>query len=42
MQMTFYNAAKHRLETVNNEITEDNSTWFDDNIDTNSVFIMDC
>ncbi len=40
MQMTFYNAAKHRLETVNNEITEDNSTWFDDNIDTNSVFII--
>ena len=40
MQMTIYNTAKHRLETVNIEITEKNSTWFDDNIDTDSISII--
>jgi len=40
MQMTIYNTAKHRLETINIEITEKNSTWFDDSIDTDSVSII--
>ena len=35
--MTIYNTAKHRLETIIIEITEENSTWFDDSIDTDSV-----
>lgn len=37
MQATIYNTAKQRLETVNIEITEENSTWFDDNVDANAV-----
>ena len=40
MEMTVYNTAKHRLETINMEITKKNSTWFDDNIDTDSVSII--
>lgn len=40
MEMTVYNTAKHRLETINIEITKENSTWFDDNIDTDSVSII--
>ena len=38
--MTIYNTAKHRLETINIEITEENSTWFDDYIDTDSVYLI--
>lgn len=37
MQMTIYNTAKQRLETMDIEITEENSTWFDDSVDTDSV-----
>lgn len=37
MQMTIYNTAKQRLETIDIEITEENSTWFDDSVDTDSV-----
>ena len=36
--MTIYNTAKHRLETVDIEITDKNSTWFDDRIDTCSIY----
>jgi hypothetical protein len=36
--MTIYNKAKHRLETVDIEITEKNSTWFDDSTDTGSIY----
>jgi len=37
-QMTIYNTAKHRLETVDIEITDKNSTWFDDRTDTCSIY----
>ncbi len=37
-QITIYNTAKHRLETVDIEITDKNSTWFDDRIDTDSIY----
>jgi hypothetical protein len=40
MQMTIYNTAKQRLETINIELTGGNSTWFDDSIDTDSVSII--
>jgi len=38
MEMTIYNSAKHRLETVDIEITEKNSTWFDDSSNANFSF----
>jgi len=37
MQMTIYNIAKQRLETIDIEITKENTTWFDDSVDTDSV-----
>ncbi len=37
-QMTIYNTAKYRLETVDIEITDKNSTWFDDRTDTDSIY----
>lgn len=37
MQMTIYNIAKQRLETIDIEITKENTTWFDDIVDTDSV-----
>lgn len=38
MEMTIYNTAKHRLETVDIEITDENSTWFDGGIDNDSIY----
>lgn len=40
MEMTIFNTAKHRLETINIEITDENSTWFKDSINTNAVSII--
>ncbi len=40
MEMTVNNTAKQRLETINIEITKENSTWFDDDIDTDSVYLI--
>jgi len=40
MQTTIFNTAKHRLETINIEITDENSTWFNDSINTNAVSII--
>lgn len=37
MQMTIYNTAKQRVETIDIEITEENSTWFDDCVDSDSI-----
>ena len=37
MQMVIANTAKQRLETIYIEITKENTTWFDDNVDTDSV-----
>jgi hypothetical protein len=30
MQMTIYNFSKQRLETIDLQISEENTTWFDD------------
>lgn len=38
MQMIIYNTAKQRLQTVNIEITEKNSTWFDDRSDADLIY----
>jgi len=40
MEMTVYNTAKQRLETINIEITKKNSTWLEDDIDTDSVYLI--
>lgn len=40
MQTTIFNTAKHRLETINIEITDENSTWFKDSINTNAVSVI--
>lgn len=37
MEIVIYNTAKQRLETIDIEITEENSTWFDDWEDSDSV-----
>lgn len=37
MKIDIYNTAKQRLETIDIEITEENSTWFDDCVDSDSV-----
>ncbi len=37
MKMTIYNIAKQRLETIDIEITKENTTWFDDIVDLHSV-----
>jgi len=38
MEMTIYNSAKQRLETIKAEITEENSTWFDVFTDNDSIY----
>jgi hypothetical protein len=38
MQMTIYNTNKQRLETVEVEITDENTTWFDDNLEADSIY----
>jgi len=40
MEMTIFNTAKHRLETINIEITDENSTRFNDSINANAVSII--
>ena len=40
MQMTIYNANKCRLETVNAEMTESNTTWFEDTIEPDAVHVI--
>ena len=30
MQITIYNFSKQRLETIDFQISEENTTWFDD------------
>jgi hypothetical protein len=37
MQMIIYNIAKQRLETIDIKITKENTTWFEDIVDTDSV-----
>ncbi|MCP3965204.1 MAG: hypothetical protein GY718_02460 [Lentisphaerae bacterium] len=38
MQTTIYNTAKSRLETIHIDITEQNSTWFDDVTQADAVY----
>lgn len=38
MQICIYNTNKSRLETVDIEITEKNTTWFDDQTDSDSIY----
>lgn len=40
MQITIYNTNKHRLETVDVEITDENTTWFDDRASTDIIYKM--
>ena len=40
MEMTIFNTAKHRLETINIEISDENSTWFRGSINTNAVSVI--
>ena len=36
MQVTIYSTLKWRLQTVELEFTDENTTWFDNRIDTDS------
>jgi len=38
MQQTVYNPQKGRLETINIEFTDENTTWFDDCEDNHGIF----
>jgi hypothetical protein len=38
MQQTVYNPQKDRLETINNEFANENTTWFDDCEDSHGIF----
>ncbi len=43
MQITIYNFSKQRLETIDLQISEENTTWFDDDSDGHDVhMITDC
>jgi hypothetical protein len=43
MQITIYNFSKQRLETIDLQIGEENTTWFDDDSDDHDVhMITDC
>ena len=38
MERTVYNPQKGRLETINIEFTDENTTWFDDCEDSHGIF----
>ena len=38
MQQTVYNPQKGRLETINIEFTDENTTWFDECEDSHGIF----
>jgi len=40
MEMAVYNPQKGRLETIDAEITEKNTTWFDDGIDNEDIYMI--
>jgi len=40
MQITIYNTSKYRLETVDVEFTDENTTWFDDRTNTDIIYKM--
>ena len=39
-ELTIYNTSKSRLETINFEFTDKNTTWFDDNVDDRDVHMI--
>ena len=40
MEMAVYNPQKGRLETMDAEITEKNTTWFDDCMDNEDIYMI--
>jgi len=40
MQITIYNSSKNRLETINLEFTDKNTTWFDDCTDDHDIHMI--
>ena len=40
MQITIYNFSKQRLETIDLQISEENTTWFDDDSDDHDVHMI--
>ncbi len=40
MEKTVYNPQKGRLETINNDFTDENTTWFDDHEKIEEVYMI--
>lgn len=40
MEITVYNPQKGRLETINAEYTEENTTWFEDYNDNSDIYMI--
>ena len=40
MQITIYNFSKHRLETIELQISEENTTWFDDDSYDDDIYMI--
>jgi len=40
MQITIYNFSKHRLETIELQISEENTTWFDDDFYDDDIYMI--
>ncbi len=40
MQITIYNSLKQRLETIDLQISEENTTWFEDESDDHDVHMI--
>ena len=40
MEVTVYNPQKSRLETINEEFTHENTTWFDNCLDNEDIYMI--
>ena len=40
MQITIFNFSKQRLETIDLQISEENTTWFDDDSDDHDIHMI--
>ena len=40
MQITIYNCLKQRLQTIDLQISEENTTWFDDDSDDHGIHMI--
>ena len=40
MQMTIYNCSTQRLQTIDLEISEDNTTWFDQDSNDHDIYMI--